>query len=212
MALRDSLYNILGSAWHVASKAFFTTMLPAVDGTAEAGKVVTANANAAINVGGLSVNGADIDATPAEIDRVADVSDRLVSWTTTPAALAIGSHESKIMVANKADGLAFTLPAATGSGAIFKILVGTTITSSALTVAVTGNDTFFGLALTLDGDGVPANAWSPVAGNNRITLDGSNTGGVKGDWIEMVDFAADCWSVHAFLQQSATEATPFSTV
>jgi hypothetical protein len=45
MALKDTLKNILGSAWHVASDAFFDALTPAADGTVEASKPVVADAN-----------------------------------------------------------------------------------------------------------------------------------------------------------------------
>lgn len=52
MALRDDVQKILGSAWHVASKAFFTALMPAVDGTAEAGKVLTADSSGNVTLPG----------------------------------------------------------------------------------------------------------------------------------------------------------------
>lgn len=136
----------------------------------------------------------------------------VVAQTAATLALAPETHSERTVVAKKADGITFTLPAATGSGAKYRIVVGTTITSVGLIVNVTGNDTLFGLALGLDGDGVPANAWAASGGNNKVTLDGSTQGGVAGDELVFEDIVADKWAVQARLQQSGTEATPFSTV
>lgn len=136
----------------------------------------------------------------------------VVAQTAATLALSPYTHSNRTVVAQKADGITFTLPAATGSGAKYRIVVGTTITSVGLIVNVTGNDTLFGLALGLDGDGVPANAWAAAGGNNKVTLDGSTQGGVAGDELVFEDIVADKWAVQARLQQSGTEATPFSTV
>lgn len=45
MALRDTIKGLLGKAWHVQGDNVVDGMLPAVDGTAEAGKVVVTDAN-----------------------------------------------------------------------------------------------------------------------------------------------------------------------
>lgn len=131
---------------------------------------------------------------------------------TSATALTNALHNRKTLVSTNTTGVAITLPAATGSGDVYELNFGATIASGSQTLVVTGNDTFFGTVLTLDGDGVPANAWSPVAGDNRMTFDGSTRGGVKGDRIMVKDIALDVWQVSGTLQESATEATPFSTV
>lgn len=133
---------------------------------------------------------------------------------TADLSLRADLHGGKTIIANKADGIAFTLPAATGSGAKYRIVVGTAITSNNLTVVVTGDDVFTGHVLADDGDGEPANGFPTAANTNRITMGGTGnaTGGVKGDIIELQDIAADTWSVRITGVQGGTEATPFSNV
>ncbi|MGE3840055.1 MAG: hypothetical protein AB7I50_00565 [Vicinamibacterales bacterium] len=167
--------------------------------------------NNAVDVAALKISGTSVSATAAEINRAADVSGRLVSVTTTPLAVAEATHEGKTIALNKADGITATLPAATGSGAVYRFVVGTTASGGSYVIGVTGNDTFKGLALGLDSEGVPANAWAAGASDEVFTMDGSTQGGVVGDEVVFQDIAADVWQVQARLQQSGTEASPFSS-
>lgn len=161
----------------------------------------------------LGTDQTPVAATAVEINRAADVSARVVSCTAD-TAISEALHEGKTLVANKGDGIAFTLPASTGSGARYRIVIGTAIASNNLTVVVTGNDVFTGHALFDDGDGEPANGWPTAANTNRITMGGSSaaTGGTKGDCIELEDIAADTWWVRITGVQGGSEATPFSNV
>ena len=163
-----------------------------------------------------ALTGTDLSAlaaTAAEINRVADVSARVVN-ATADLTVVEATHEGKVVTLNKADGLTVTLPAATGGGARYTFIVGTTITSNQYRWSVTGNDTLFGSALFDDGDGEPANGWTAGGGNNQINLGGTSnaTGGVKGDVVELIDIAADTWFVQIRGTQGGTEATPFATV
>lgn len=59
MAFIDTLKSLFGSAWHVNSDNILSGMLPATDGALEASKLVTTDANKAINgLGGALVSGA----------------------------------------------------------------------------------------------------------------------------------------------------------
>lgn len=149
-------------------------------------------------------------ATAAEVGRVADVSARIVNAITT-LPIVEATHEGKIITLNLASGFTITLPAATGGGAKYTFLVGTTITSNDYVFAVTGDDTICGFALAKDGDGEPANGWSTESAT-AVTLGGTSnaTGGVKGDRIEFVDMAADLWHCSVWGTNGGTEATPFS--
>lgn len=206
MALIDSLKLLLGSAWHVNSDNVLAGLLPAVDGTVEASKVVTADANGAIT--GLAIASG---ATAAEINRVADVSSRVVSLTTASPTLTVADHEGKTLVLNKADGIAVTLPAATGSGSIFKFVVGTTFSGGSFVATCTGDDTLKGVAFGDDSEGEPANGWSTGASDEVFTMNGGTQGGFVGDMVVFEDIKADVWHVRAFLLQTGAEATPFSS-
>jgi hypothetical protein len=120
-------------------------------------------------------------------------------------------HANIPLVLTRAAGVVVTLPAATGTGNKYEFLVNTTVTSNSYKVQVANvTDIIQGLAFGKDGDGEPANGWSTAATSDTITLDGSTTGGIKGDSIEITDAASGLFTCRVFITQSGTEATPFS--
>jgi len=149
-------------------------------------------------------------ATAAEINRVADVSTRVVDVTGSTLAVTELAHDGKIITLNRAAGIAVTLPAATGSGAKIHLIVGTTVTSNTTTVKVTGNDTMVGACLQLADGGNTVGAYEVGGTDDTITLDGSTTGGIKGDSIELIDIAADLWYVRMIASATGSDAPPFS--
>lgn len=157
----------------------------------------------------LTLGGTALDATAAEINRAADMSARIVNATAATLAVTAADHDSKIVTLNRAGGIAVTLPAATGSGARLRFIVGTTFTSSA-TIKVTGDDTMTGNAVLAQDGGDTSVMFEAGATADTITMDGSTTGGLKGADVELIDIAADLWFVHYVSAATGTEATPFS--
>ena len=136
-------------------------------------------------------------------------SNRIVNATgalTVTKAL----HDGKVITLNAAAGQAVTLPPASGSGATLDLIVGTTITSNTSTIKVVGDDVMTGLAIQAADDGNTAVVFETAGTSDTITLNGSTTGGLKGDRIELIDIAADTWSVRMIGAATGTEATPFS--
>jgi hypothetical protein len=127
------------------------------------------------------------------------------SLTVTAAA-----HGGRTVVLNRAAGQAVTLPAATGSGNIYKFFVLTSITSNTTTIKVVGNDTMAGLAIVANDGGDTASIFETAADSDTITFDGSTTGGIRGATVELQDVAADLWSVRVVGAATGIEATPFS--
>jgi O-acetylhomoserine/O-acetylserine sulfhydrylase-like pyridoxal-dependent enzyme len=148
-------------------------------------------------------------ATFAELNRAADVSTRIVNATAATLTATIATHEGKIVTLNRAGGIAVTLPAATGSGARLRFIVGTTFTSAG-TIAVVGDDTMTGLALIAQDGGDTSVVFETAADSDTITLNGTTTGGLKGADVELIDIAADLWFVNVRSAATGTEATPFS--
>lgn len=162
------------------------------------------------------IDGVEVTASAAELNRLT-VSGRLVTVTTTPLTASLATHEGKTVVLSKADALAVTLPAASGSGARYRFVIGIAASGGSYTIATAPTtDSFAGIALGTDDDGVPANSWATVSGGsntNKITMDGSTQGGKVGDIVEIEDIAAGVWAItNMRLTQSGTEATPFSHV
>lgn len=161
----------------------------------------------------LIIDGVAVTASAAELNR-ATVSGRIVTVTTTPLTASLATHEGKTTVLSKADALAVTLPAASGSGARYRFVIGIAASGGSYTLAATPTtDVFAGIALGTDDDGVPANSWATASNSNKITMDGSTQGGKVGDIVEIEDIAAGVWAItNMRITQSGTEATPFSHV
>lgn len=131
----------------------------------------------------------------------------------TAATLTLTSvlHAGRLVTLNRAAGCVITPPAATGTGDLYTLFVGTTITSVSITIdakAGAAADVFKGWLQTYK-----ASTFTPYIANsnlNLITLDGSTQGGIIGDFIQMRDCATNVWVVSGFLTQSGTIATPFS--
>lgn len=133
-----------------------------------------------------------------------------VSATAATLAVSAASHGGKVIVLDRAAGVTATLPAATGSGVEFRFFVKTTITSNNYIIQVTGDDTMRGNAIVAQDAGDTVVVFEAGATADTITLNGTTTGGLVGDWVDLIDVAADLWSVRAVLAATGTEATPFS--
>jgi len=140
----------------------------------------------------------------------ARIAGEVVAVTVSSLTVNRNDHAGITVNLNRAAGIAVTLPAAVGSGSIFRFVVGATITSNTTTIKVVGNDVMAGLALQSQDGGNTVQAWETAADSDTITLDGSTTGGLLGDSIELIDVAADTWWVRVVSAATGTEATPFS--
>jgi len=188
-------------------------------GTAAASKAAVLDANKAldeINTAKLSigVSGSEVEvtATPAEINRTCDVSTRTVSLTAT-AAITEALHEGKVCVITGTDAAAYTLPEATGSGAIYRFIINEVNTSGNVFHTADATDcSFYGSANIIDLDTASQAAYAPAATDEIMTLNGTTTGGAIGDYIQFIDMATDKWCVFAQLQcpTGSDPATPFS--
>jgi hypothetical protein len=139
-----------------------------------------------------------------------------ISLTAASLTLVPGTHAGKTLVVNIASGSTITLPAATGSGARYYIFVGTTLTSGSLVVKVANaNDFMRGEAYTFSGATAStfgtANTGTVSTESDTITFNRGTTGlGTIGDFIELIDLAANVWSLEADYASSGTAATPFT--
>lgn len=133
-----------------------------------------------------------------------------ISITASTFAPLASQHTGAVLLLNRAAGVTVTLPAATGSGAKFMFIVGTTVTSNSDKIQVTGDDVMTGTAIFAADAGDTAVMFETASDSDTITLNGSTTGGIKGDSIEVIDIAADTWWVRVMGSATGTEATCFS--
>lgn len=118
----------------------------------------------------------------------------------------------RIITLNNATAFAVTLPASTGKGAIFRIFIGTTVTSGGMTIKVANaSDTMVGFGHLAQDGGDTSVLFGASGTDDTITLNGTTTGGTKGDYMEIEDVALNLWSVRLTATATGTEATPFSS-
>jgi hypothetical protein len=113
---------------------------------------------------------------------------------------------------NVAAGATVTLPAAAGTGNSYRFAVQTTVTSNSYIVKVANStDVMAGRALVITDNAADAViGFETTASSDTITLNGTTTGGIKGDTIELVDIASGLWLVTVNTSATGTEVTPFS--
>jgi hypothetical protein len=137
-------------------------------------------------------------------------SDSLVSVAAN-VTLTSASHAGRTMVLDIASGATVTLPAASGTGNIYKFFVATTVTSNDYIIQVANaSDTMAGMAIVANDGGDTASIFETAADSDTITMDGSTTGGILGAQVEVQDVASNVFSVVVRTAATGTEATPFS--
>ncbi len=127
-------------------------------------------------------------------------------------ALTADKYSGRVINFNDADGT-ITLPNATGTGAVFKVRVGTTFTGGAITVKPSTDEEFEGLIFATDTDADTALLYPALPADNfdTITLNGAVKGGSVGDFFTFTDVATGVWRIDGVITQSGgSEASPFS--
>ena len=130
-------------------------------------------------------------------------------------AVTITEHAGRTLLLGEVDGnaaLTLTLPAATGTGAVYKFIVSVTNTSNYKIQVADATDTIDGIMMYLDEDGTAVTAFPTVAASDTITLNGTTQGGVVGDYLELIDIATNQYHVRGVMRVPAgsNPATPFS--
>lgn len=130
----------------------------------------------------------------------------------TTLALTAALHAGKTVYFTDTDGFTFTLPAATGTGNKYRIEFGATAAGNQI-VDVVGNDSMAGVAHIHDEDTAAVSGFRASGDADRMTMNGTTTGGQIGDTVEFEDVATDKWAVRAVLSCPAgsNPATPFAT-
>ena len=130
---------------------------------------------------------------------------------SSDTTLTSASHAGRVMLLDKTDGLTVTLPAASGSGNVYKFFVKTTITSNNYVIQVaSSDDTMSGVAVVANDSDNTASVFETLAASDTITLDGSTTGGILGGMVELQDLYSGKYLVKINQSATGTEATPFS--
>lgn len=130
---------------------------------------------------------------------------------TASATLNRNTHSEVLNTISAAAGLTLTLPASSGSGDVYRFYVNTTVTSNSVVIKVANStDVMVGNAISAADAGNTLNGWETASTDDTITLNGTTTGGVTGDFITLEDGVSGKWSVRMVSSSTGTEATPFS--
>lgn len=120
-------------------------------------------------------------------------------------------HSGRTGYFDVAAGAVVTLPRAVGSGALFRFFCKTTITSNAMKIQVANaDDVMQGNAIVAQDGGDTLVMFEAGSTADTLSGNGTTTGGIRGDFIEIEDVATGLFRVHAILSATSTEATPFS--
>lgn len=113
-----------------------------------------------------------------------------------------------------AAGSVITMPAATGSGNVYRFVVSTTTTSGAHKILANSTADFLtGRATGSTAAGATLQFSANPAASHALQMPFSGTqpaGGLSGDCYEYVDIAANLWAVTGQYQAGTTATTPFS--
>ena len=120
-------------------------------------------------------------------------------------------HAGRTTVISAVAGCAVTLPAATGTGSVYRFIIGSTITSNSTTIKVANTtDVMTGRAFVVSDNTAAVLGFATAAASDTITLNGTTLGGLAGDHIEIIDAITGTFAVRVFTAATGTEATPFS--
>jgi hypothetical protein len=131
----------------------------------------------------------------------------------TSSTVTLGAtHVGRTVVLNRATGIAVTLPAATGTGSIYKLWVKTTFTGASTVKTAATTEAMNGTAILFADGGATVVGFNTTATDNTIDLLGTSnsTGGIFGATILLQDIETGLWSVEYVSDAGGTEATPFS--
>lgn len=133
-----------------------------------------------------------------------------VNSTVTASTLTVtaADYNGQVINLSRAAGITATLPAATGSNAVYTFVVSTTVTSNSYKVQVANStDVMTGSASV---GGTTGSVFSTLPASDTLTMNGSTTGGLAGSYVKVTDIASGIYLVSAALIGSGTPATPFS--
>jgi hypothetical protein len=134
-----------------------------------------------------------------------------VNSTVTAATLTVtaADYNGQTIGLSAATGITVTLPAATGTNAVYKFLVETTVTSNNNIIQVANaTDVISG---SLNVAGTTGTVFGTLPASDTITMNGSTKGGVAGSYVELTDVETGIFVITSGgLIGSGTVVTPFS--
>jgi len=130
------------------------------------------------------------------IGQIAGGSGLILDSTATQITITAASHAGRTLTLSAAASCAVTLPAATGTGNKYRMVVAVAATGTAHTISCVGTDDMEGSIAIHDTSAtdITAIAYAATATDDRITLNGTTQSGTRGTVIELQDVASGLWS------------------
>lgn len=130
------------------------------------------------------------------------------STLTASATITQETYNGQIINLSAAAGMTITLPAATGTNAMYRFVVSTSVTSNTYKIQVANaTDVMVGTGSVA---GTTGTAFATLPASDTLTMNGTTQGGLAGSYVEIIDIAAGIFVVRANLLGSGTVVTPFS--
>lgn len=135
----------------------------------------------------------------------------VTATTATTLTISEAAHSGGTIVTSAAAAFTYTLPQATGTGNKYRIVIQVSATGTSSKIQV-GNatDVMQGLVLALTTASANVVGYATSATSDTISLNGTTTGGVAGEWWEIEDIKTGFFRVVGYSQPTGTTATPFS--
>lgn len=137
---------------------------------------------------------------------------RVATVTTTNVTITAADHDLKHIVLNRAAGITATLPATSSAtiGVMFDFYIPTSLSGTTKIKVANASDTIMGRVQV---DASLANnapvSFSAGSTADTISLNGTTTGGKKGDHFRLICTASNQWAAYGETQATGASATPF---
>jgi hypothetical protein len=149
-------------------------------------------------------------AATATVGQALSGSAGVVNTTASALALTQALHGNRAVTIASATPIAVTLPAATGTGTKYRLVVMVAATATQHTIKIgTTAEVFQGVVVSRSTTTTIV-AFGATATDNTLTLNGSTTGGVAGDEYELTDVKTGVWQLRAVASPTGAAATPLS--
>lgn len=149
-----------------------------------------------------------------EVGGITHSGETVVNLADTSLTLTAEEHGGRIIKLSKTGSEStVTLPAATGTGNRYLLIVAAVNTSNHKIQVANGTDVYEGVIITCSTSDSPdlAQPWPTASGSDTVTLNGTTKGGqAVGDWVEFIDYTAGKFMLRGVTTTSGTEVTPFT--
>lgn len=146
----------------------------------------------------------------ATVAQVRAAMGGVVATTATTLSVTAASHAGKTIVINSAAPIAVSMPAATGTGNVYKFKIGVAATGTSHTISANGTDVTEGIVLALTTSSANVIGYASTATSDSLVLNGTTQGGVAGDLYTWIDAESGVWQVNGVTQATGSTASPFA--